>query len=75
MEQTLGIGECELTIISMRRNWIYLFLGKKPRTMKDEEWNLLDRQVLGVIWLTLSKLVAHIAMKKKTNSGIKAWLI
>ena len=24
-------------------------LGKKPKTMKDEEWNLLDRQVLGVI--------------------------
>ena len=50
-------------------------LGMKPKTMKDEEWNLLDRQVLGVIWLTLSKLVAHIAMKKKTNSGIRAWLI
>ena len=24
-------------------------LGKKPDTMKDEEWDLLDRQVLGVI--------------------------
>ena len=24
-------------------------LEKKPDTVKDEEWNLLDRQVLGVI--------------------------
>ena len=24
-------------------------LGKKPNTMKDKEWNLLDRQVLRVI--------------------------
>ena len=24
-------------------------LGTKPETMKDEDWNLLDRQVLGVI--------------------------
>ena len=24
-------------------------LGRKPDNMKDEEWNLLDRQVLGVI--------------------------
>ena len=24
-------------------------LGKKPDGMKDEEWNRLDRQVLGVI--------------------------
>ena len=24
-------------------------LGKKPDTMKDEEWNLLGKQVLGAI--------------------------
>ena len=28
-------------------------LGKKLDTMKDEEWNLLDRQVLGLTQLTL----------------------
>ena len=42
-------------------------LGKKPNTMKDEEWNLLDRQVLGVIRLTLSRLVAHNVVKEKTT--------
>ena len=50
-------------------------LGTKPKNMKDEDWNLLDRQVLGVIRLTLSRSVAHNIVKKKTNSGIKAWLI
>ena len=29
-------------------------LGEKPIDMKDEEWALLDKQTLGVIWLTLS---------------------
>ena len=28
-------------------------LRTKPKTMKDEDWNLLNRQVLGVIQLTL----------------------
>ena len=38
----------------------------KPKIMKDEDWNLLDRQVLGVIRLTLSRLVAHNVVKEKT---------
>ena len=29
-------------------------LGTKPKSMKAKEWALLDRQVLGVIRLTLS---------------------
>ena len=41
-------------------------LGTKPETMKDEDWNLLDRQVLGVIGLTLSRLVEHNVVKEKT---------
>ena len=40
-------------------------LGTKPETMKDEDQNLL----LGVIQLMLSRLVAHNAVKEKTNSG------
>ena len=40
-------------------------LGMKPETMKDEDWNLLDRQVLGVIRLTLSRSVAHNVVKEK----------
>ena len=41
-------------------------LGKKPKIMKDEDWNLLDRQVLGVIQLTLSRSVAHNVVKENT---------
>ena len=43
------------------------FLGKKPNTMKDEEWNLLDRQVLGVIPLTLLRSIVHNGIKEKTT--------
>ena len=35
--------------------------------MKDEEWNLLDRQVLGFIRLTLSRSVAHNVVKENTT--------
>ena len=47
-------------------------LGRKPNIMKDEEWNLLHRQVLGVVQLTLLRLVAHNVVKEKTNSSIRA---
>ena len=48
-------------------------LGMKPETMKDEDWNLLDRQVLGVIRLTLSRSIAHNVVKEKiTVDLIKA---
>ena len=40
-------------------------LGRKPETMKDEDWNLLDRQVLGVIRLTLAKSIAHNVVKER----------
>ena len=39
----------------------------KPEIMTDEDWNLLDRNVLGVIRLNLSRLVAHNVMKEKTT--------
>ena len=48
-------------------NYLY---GKKPNTMKDEEWNLLDRHVLGVIQLTLLRLVVHNVVIKKTTVHI-----
>ena len=49
---------------------LHLPLGSKPKEMKAEEWNLLDRQVLGVIRLTLSKNVAHNVAKEKTTVGM-----
>ena len=41
-------------------------MGTKLETMKAEEWVLLDRQVLGVIRLTLFRSVAHNVVKEKT---------
>ena len=45
-------------------------LGEKPEAMKTEEWPLLDRQVLGVIRLTLSRSVVHNVVKEKTTANL-----
>ena len=45
-------------------------LGTKPEAMKAEEWALLERHVLGVIRLTLSKSVAHNIVKEKTTADL-----
>ena len=46
------------------------FLGTKLEVMKAEEWALLDRQVLEVIRLTLSRFVAHNVVKEKTTANL-----
>ncbi|KAJ0098608.1 hypothetical protein Patl1_21760 [Pistacia atlantica] len=43
-------------------------LGEKPKKMSDEDWTLLDRQVLGIIWLTLTKNMASNVVKETTMS-------
>ena len=45
-------------------------LGTKPKAMKVEEWALLDKQVLGVIRLILSRSVAHNVVKEKTTADL-----
>ena len=45
-------------------------LGEKPTTMKDEEWAILNRQVLEVIRLTLSRSIAHNVVKEKTTADL-----
>ena len=45
-------------------------LGTKTETMKAEELALLDRQVLGVIRLTLSRSIAHNVVKEKTTADL-----
>ena len=45
-------------------------LGTKPKAMKAEDWALLDKQVLGVIRLTLSRSVTHNVVKEKTTSDL-----
>ena len=53
-----------------RRKLHLPLLGTKLETMKAEEWALLDRQVLGVIRLTLSRSVAHNVVKEKTIADL-----
>ena len=47
-----------------------LLLGEKPAIMTDDEWNLLNRQVLGVIRLALSRSVAHNVVKEKMTADL-----
>ena len=49
-------------------------LGKKPDNIMEDDWNLLDRQALGVIRLTLSRNVAFNIVKEKTTAGLMAAL-
>ena len=47
---------------------------EKPESMSAADWTLLDRQVLGVIRLTLSRSVAHNVTKEKTTAELMAAL-
>jgi hypothetical protein len=52
---------------------IFLPLGgvaKKPTTMKDEEWEILDRKALRTIRLSLAASVAFNISKEKTTKGL-----
>ena len=53
---------------------LYLpFLGTKTeaiKAIKAEKWALLDRQILGVIRLTLLRSVAHNVVKEKTMTNL-----
>ena len=45
-------------------------LGNKPENMLEEDWQILDRQVLGIIRLSLSRRVAHNVTKKKFTAKL-----
>ncbi|KAD4982065.1 hypothetical protein E3N88_18736 [Mikania micrantha] len=47
-----------------------LGLSYRPEKMTDAEWNLLDRQALGVVRLSLSKSVAYNIVKETTTFGV-----
>ena len=44
--------------------------GVKPESMTKEKWKLKDRQALGLIRLTLSRIIAFNIVKEKTASGL-----
>jgi acyl-activating enzyme 14 len=45
-------------------------LGSKPENMPEEDWQILDRQVLGIIRLSLSRRVAHNVTKEKSTAKL-----
>ena len=56
---------------------MYLLLGgksKQPATMKDEEWEFLDRKALGTIQFFLALSVSFNISKEKTIEGVMSAL-
>jgi hypothetical protein len=45
-------------------------IAKKSVATKDEEWEILDRKALGMIWLSLAALVSFNISKEKTTKGL-----
>ncbi|KAF5766504.1 putative RNA-directed DNA polymerase [Helianthus annuus] len=43
---------------------------EQPDDMYDEDWMLLDRQALGVVWLSLAKSVAYNIVNETTTYGV-----
>ena len=59
------------------QKYLYLPLGKKakqPVAMKDEEWEVLDREALGTIRLCLASSVAFNISKEITIEGVMSTL-
>ena len=54
-----GFRRMQIEDYLYRKKLHLLLLGKKLDTMKDDEWTLLGRLILGVIRLTLSRSIAH----------------
>ena len=56
---------------------LYLLLGGKSKqlaTMKDEEWEVLERKALGTIRLCLASSVAFNISKEITTEGVMSAL-
>ena len=69
-----GFWKMQIEDYLYQKNLYQPLSGKKPDSMKEEEWNLLDRQALGVIRLTLTRNVAFNIAKEKTTAGLMAAL-
>lgn len=57
-----------MRLIYIKRN--YIFLGKKLESMKPKECDLLDRQALGAIRLTLAKSITSDIINEKTTHNM-----
>ena len=69
-----GFWKMQIEDYLYQKNLYQPLSGKKPDSMKADEWNLLDRQALGVIRLTLTRNVAFNIAKEKTTAGLMAAL-
>ena len=57
---------------------LYLLLGRKtkqPTTMKDEEWEVIDRKAPRKIWLCLASSMDFDILKEKTTEGVMSTFV
>ena len=52
----------------MGRNFIFPCWGANQKYMQEEDWLLLERQVMGIIRLSLSRRVAHNVTKERSTA-------
>ena len=65
--ENFGFWMVQMEDYLYQKNLILPLLGKKSKTMKDEEWAIIDRQAVGVVRLSLSCNVAFNIAKEKTR--------
>lgn len=51
-------------------NEFHIPLNGKPESMKEEDWRIIDKKVLGIIRLTLSRNVFDHVANEKTTIGL-----
>jgi len=70
--QNFGLWKMQMEDYLYQKD-LFLPLGgkaKQPTTMKDEEWEVLDRKALGTIRLSLASSVAFNISKETTTEGL-----
>jgi len=65
-----GFWKMQIEDLLYQKNLYLPLTGQRPEKMTEAEWELLDRQALGVIRLSLAKNVAYNIVNERTTSGL-----
>lgn len=65
-------AKCKWKIIYIKRTFFLPLreIAKKEMTLKDEQWEILERKALGTIWLSLEESVDFNILKEKKMDGL-----
>ncbi|KAL7619258.1 hypothetical protein Lser_V15G01625 [Lactuca serriola] len=65
-----GFWKMQIEVYLYQKNLHEPFSKDKLFLMKQEDWELLDRQTLGVVLLSLAKNIAYNIANEKTTYGL-----